>query len=89
MATETETASRKTFRLDPDVALLLNEAQGRYGTENAAVNGLLREVPKLKGTIAEQEIFHQTQQVKTDEANATARLWKTKFERKADELAEL
>ncbi|GAA4366805.1 hypothetical protein GCM10023185_38210 [Hymenobacter saemangeumensis] len=90
MAAEAETTSRKTFRLDSDVAQLLAEETGkRYATENAAINGLLRELVKVRRKLTESEVFQATQRQQITEANGIARDWKEKYEAKCAELQQL
>lgn len=82
---EPKTENRKTFRLDPDVATMLASAPG-YTNENAALNGLLRELPrKLERAIkVSDELLEKKQQ-----AEADGRLWKSKFTESRDELTAL
>ena len=85
-----ETTARKTFRLESAVAeLLADEASKRYATENAAINGLLLELKRLRTKQEENEIFFAKKQQEIDDATATARLWKSKYDAKCEELAEL
>ena len=82
---EPKTENRKTFRLDADAAAYLAATPG-YSNENAALNGLLRELPrKLEREIKTSEkLLEQKQQ-----AEADGRLWKSRFEANRDELATL
>ena len=82
---ELKTENRKTFRLDADAAQLLATTPG-YSNENAALNGLLRELPrKLEREIKTSEkLLEQKQQ-----AEADGRLWKSKFEASRDDLITL
>lgn len=90
MAADAETTSRKTFRLEDDVARFLAEETGRrYATENAAINGLLRELKKAREKLAQQEIFQANQKQQIAEANEVARQWKQKHAEKCDELGQL
>ncbi len=89
MAELGEAVSRKTFRLDPDVAQLLLDRAGRFGTENATLNGLLRALVKMEKKAANDDIFYASQQTKIDEANETARQWKEKHGQKCAELQQL
>ncbi len=89
MATDAETASRKTFRLDADAAKILSDRQKRYGTENAALNGCLRSLEKMEKKAANDEIFYASQQQKITDANDVAKQWKEKFEAKCAELQQL
>jgi hypothetical protein len=89
MAAETEASGRKTFRLDSDVVSFLSENSNRYSTENAAVNGLLRELKTARGKIAQHEIFQNAEKQKTTDALALAQQWKEKHEAKQVELQKL
>ncbi len=89
MAAETETVNRKTFRLDADAAGILAKHQSRYGTENAAINGCLRDLEKMWKKTANDEIFYASQNQKITDANDVARQWKEKFEAKCTELKQL
>lgn len=89
MAADAETTSRKTFRLDDDVAKILAESSGKYSNENKALNGMLRELVKGRKKLAENEIFHAQQQQQITEANGVAREWKEKYDAKCKELQEL
>ena len=89
MATDVETASRKTFRLDPAAAGILVAHQKHFGTENAAINGCLRSLEKMEKKAATDEIFYASQQQKIIDANEVAKQWKEKFEAKCAELQQL
>lgn len=89
MAADAETVSRKTFRLDADAAAVLAKHQSRYGTENAAINGCLRDLEKMGKKAANDEIFYASQNQKIADANEVARQWKEKFEAKCAELQQL
>lgn len=89
MGADAETVSRKTFRLDADAAKILSDRQGRYGTENAAINGCLRSLEKMEKKAANDEIFYASQNQKIADANEVARQWKEKFEAKCAELKQL
>ena len=86
---EGDYTSRKTFRLDPDAAAILAKHQSRYGTENAAINGCLRDLKKMGEKAATDDIFYAGQQTKIDEANGIAKQWKEKYDAKCAELQQL
>ncbi|MDO7873673.1 hypothetical protein Q5H93_02930 [Hymenobacter sp. ASUV-10] len=91
MAADAETTGRKTFRLEADVLKLLtsDDTSRRYATENAAINGLLRELVKAREKLAQQEIFQANQKQQITEANEIARQWKQKHDDKCTELGQL
>lgn len=89
MAADAEIVSRKTFRLDSDVAQILIDRQGRFGTENATINGLVRGLVKMEQKAANDEIFYASQQQKITDANSVAREWKEKYDAKCAELQQL
>lgn len=82
---EPKTENRKTFRLDADVAQLLASTPG-YSNENAALNGLLRELPRQleRSRKGNDELLAQRQA-----AEADARIWKQKHQDTRDELRQL
>ena len=86
---ESKTENRKTFRLEADAAAILSKHQSRFGTENAAINGCLRDLEKMGKKAANDEIFYASQDQKITDANEVARQWKEKFEAKCAELQQL
>lgn len=76
------TDNRKTFRLDDDVADLLQKRKekGSYGrTENDVINAVVRNIPRQ-----EAEIVRLTNKLSDEQEQTTQ--WKRKYEAKAQEL---